>query len=788
MKAKISRGGGFRGALNYVFDTKQENQISKNPEIVGGNMSMRGASGLAKEFAVARQLRPDISRPVWHCSLSLPAGDRLSSEKWEQVAADFMQEVGFSDANQFVAVRHSDTDHDHIHIVASRVGLDGKVWHGKWEARTAIEATQRLEQKHGLTLTPGLGEARAEKRQLTDNEINMGIRTGEKPSRLVIQESIDSALDDTRFKLGNRHPDTFAQMLANEYSVNATPAYASTGKLNGFTFEFEGIRFKGSDLGKNYSLNGLIKRGIHYDSQQQQIKRNEILAEQLRNKAGIGQPEQSHGEPSPSLGANGSINGELERRSPTDNVGIQVEDGKLTEKREVQHREPAEVGGGIGETSQERLGKTPDADGQNRQQSRESDQRSEHESRESRSTFDDLDSVLVGVDLNHNSALGRLFALAASTENRNPTRGKQVPGGAQLPADSRAKLKAMQAQLDALNAPAYRLTLKDRRPDIQEHETGQPATIEARSYNMGKNRGPDGEEKFYTAAEVMDLMPKLRRENARGFDIYITPIDEENNYILVDDMKQERTMQDLKLNPTVVQKSSEGNWQAIFKTPKAEKLNKEVSNTLTSVLNQKYGDKKLSGAIHPFRLAGFSNKKPERGNAITTLVVTNPTPCPNIAKMLNSAVNIEENNRRKLREFAEAQRQRQEAEQAERQRQAAFNQRVNGVKNAPVVGITDAEQYAKIAKSIIGNTPIDKVDWSKVDFGVAKEICKHTLANEKRAFHVIMAGSPNIHTRHENTTDYLNRTIQNATQQIESDRKIAREQSRNQSQSRGMEM
>ncbi|WP_373870450.1 hypothetical protein, partial [Aeromonas caviae] len=26
-----------------------------------------------------RQLRPDIGKPVWHCSLSLPPGERLSA-------------------------------------------------------------------------------------------------------------------------------------------------------------------------------------------------------------------------------------------------------------------------------------------------------------------------------------------------------------------------------------------------------------------------------------------------------------------------------------------------------------------------------------------------------------------------------------------------------------------------------------------------------------------------------------------------------------------------------------
>ncbi|WP_373870513.1 relaxase/mobilization nuclease domain-containing protein, partial [Aeromonas caviae] len=41
-----------------------------------------------------RNWRTDIGKPVWHCSLSLPPGERLSAEKWEAVTADFMQRMG----------------------------------------------------------------------------------------------------------------------------------------------------------------------------------------------------------------------------------------------------------------------------------------------------------------------------------------------------------------------------------------------------------------------------------------------------------------------------------------------------------------------------------------------------------------------------------------------------------------------------------------------------------------------------------------------------------------------
>ncbi|HEP0451478.1 TPA: relaxase/mobilization nuclease domain-containing protein, partial [Escherichia coli] len=259
MKAKVSRGGGFRGALNYVFDVGKEATHTKNAERVGGNMAGNDPRELSREFSAVRQLRPDIGKPVWHCSLSLPPGERLSAEKWEAVTTDFMQRMGFDQTNTpWVAVRHQDTDKDHIHIVASRVGLDGKVWLGQWEARSAIEATQELEHTHGLTLTPGLGDARAERRKLTDKEINMAVRTGDEPPRQRLQRLLDEAVKDKPTA-----PELADRLHAAGVGVRAN--LASTGRMNGFSFEVAGVPFKGSDLGKGYTWAGLQKSGVTYD-------------------------------------------------------------------------------------------------------------------------------------------------------------------------------------------------------------------------------------------------------------------------------------------------------------------------------------------------------------------------------------------------------------------------------------------------------------------------------------------------------------------------------------------
>jgi len=274
VKAKVSRGGGFRGALNYVFDA------SKNAELVGGNMS-GDAAACSREFAAVRQLRPDIERPVWHCSLALPAGERLSAKKWDSVAADFMDRMGFPPGTLYTAIRHGDTEHDHIHIVASRISLDGRVWLGQWEARRAIEATQQLEREYGLALTPGLGDAQAERKHITRGEEGQTRRTGIMPDRMAAAAAIDEVLCGD----GMTAPD-FVQALAQR-SIEAVPNVASTGKMNGFSFNFGGASFKGSDLGKDFTWSNLQKRGVEYDIQRDfeelaDIRRNAVERDAAR--------------------------------------------------------------------------------------------------------------------------------------------------------------------------------------------------------------------------------------------------------------------------------------------------------------------------------------------------------------------------------------------------------------------------------------------------------------------------------------------------------------------------
>lgn len=234
----------------------------KRPEVVGGNMG-RGELDprqLSKDFAAIRRLRKDIDKAVWHCSLALPEGERADSAKWDEIARDMMLEMGFDpDLHQYVVVRHQDTKHDHVHLVANRIGMDGSVWLGRKDVFKAIEATQALELKHGLVLTPGLGEP-AEKKRLSKKETEMALRTGNEPPRMQLQLLVDEAVQ------GKPTVVQFAEFLESR-GVTVRANLASTGTMNGFSFEIEGVAFSGSQLGAGYKWASLQKKGVSYDQE-----------------------------------------------------------------------------------------------------------------------------------------------------------------------------------------------------------------------------------------------------------------------------------------------------------------------------------------------------------------------------------------------------------------------------------------------------------------------------------------------------------------------------------------
>ncbi|HBQ6267994.1 relaxase/mobilization nuclease domain-containing protein [Klebsiella pneumoniae] len=250
---KIKRGKTFNGLISYLL--KPASHHKSDPYVIGGNVIESFVEALSTEFNATKLLRSDVSKPVWHNSLRLPVGESLSMQKWKQIADDYMKRMGFSETHLRAYVLHDDKDGQHIHIVASRIdATSGKLYLGKNENLISTRIIQELEKDYQLTRTKGTDAVKPSsppaKRKKSRNEAMLEERTGEKCAKTIIQEAIDTLITS---KISE---ERFVQQLAAQ-KIKAIPNRASTGKMNGFSFEYAKISFKASQLGKKYSWKNL---------------------------------------------------------------------------------------------------------------------------------------------------------------------------------------------------------------------------------------------------------------------------------------------------------------------------------------------------------------------------------------------------------------------------------------------------------------------------------------------------------------------------------------------------
>jgi hypothetical protein len=340
---------------------------------------------------------------------------------------------------------------------------------------------------------------------------------------------------------------------------------------------------------------------------------------------------------------------------------------------------------------------------------------------------------------------------APAPENRDikPTSSEGRPDTVRpITKDHAEKIAAWRAQHAALGAPAYRVTLVDRDPDrIAKH--GRMGL----GYVIGKKTGHD----IKTPGEVEAAISTLRRENARKFDIYITPIDDKNHYLLIDDIHEEKAGKLRKFKaddftPALIQFSSNDNFQAILKVPKIDG-DHDFANQIFQKLNTDYGEAGIKGGVvHPFRMCGYANKKAGK-SGFTRLIETNPgATCEKTSELIKFAMANHD-----------AERQAKEVEKEKSRRLKAIENHNQMPLNQ---GGNDAvlRAYQKSFNRMLGLAKKQgwNIDLSRIDFAVTKDLIKQNYRAEliERA---IAAGSPNIEQRKgQHIDDYARLTVQKA--------------------------
>jgi hypothetical protein len=273
-----SKNPSFRSTLLYVLGKEKSTVIDMN---MGGETSWQ----LAAEFAAARRLRPNLKRACGHIIISIPHRDadhrggqyheHLASDQYVELAHRWLKGMEFLgeglSCSQYLIVRHHDTLHEHIYIIASRIRMDGSVVSDSWDYRRSEVIVRQLEKEFNLEPTPCSNEPVARKVQEFGIETTVSDRcaptskqkhhpSGQPTVKQRLADLIDEACSDS---------PTLIQLIARlqRQGVVVYPQFSAKGIFReAIAFELDGVKVAGNKIGSAYSFPGLLRKpGVSYE-------------------------------------------------------------------------------------------------------------------------------------------------------------------------------------------------------------------------------------------------------------------------------------------------------------------------------------------------------------------------------------------------------------------------------------------------------------------------------------------------------------------------------------------
>jgi hypothetical protein len=154
MIANIGRGENLLGALSYnqLKVEKENGQILYTHKIMETSDGKYSVAQLARSFEPYLLTNNKTEKPVLHISLNPNPKDQVSDEKFQAIAQDYMEQMGYGN-QPFVVFKHTDIDRTHIHIVSVCVDEEGRKISDTFDKRRSVNISRELELKYGLLPT-----------------------------------------------------------------------------------------------------------------------------------------------------------------------------------------------------------------------------------------------------------------------------------------------------------------------------------------------------------------------------------------------------------------------------------------------------------------------------------------------------------------------------------------------------------------------------------------------------------------------------------------------------------
>lgn len=126
---------------------------------------------MAKDFELQHEMRPSLSKAVFHGIISFYPGEKIEDKMMAQIAKECLREMKITDT-QFVIVKHIDKKHQHLHILANLVNNNGETIKDNWIGLRGGKVAQKLTFKYGLKEAVSKNLSLIDPEALNEKEVN----------------------------------------------------------------------------------------------------------------------------------------------------------------------------------------------------------------------------------------------------------------------------------------------------------------------------------------------------------------------------------------------------------------------------------------------------------------------------------------------------------------------------------------------------------------------------------------------------------------------------------------
>lgn len=232
MIAKIVTGSNFRGVIHYMMNK------GKGAEVLDSRgVRLKDMDSIISSFITQQKLNPKISKPVYHISLdfSIKDTDRLTNEKMKEIAREYLLRMGIKNT-QYIAIRHYDKQHPHLHLCINRIDNNGNLISNRNDRYRSEKVCKVITREYGLYFSSGKEQVKRDRLKGADK------------IKYEIYDAIKIILKDCR---------SWAELTTRLQQQGIETKFKYKGNTNtveGVSFSKDGIHFNGSKIDRQFSF------------------------------------------------------------------------------------------------------------------------------------------------------------------------------------------------------------------------------------------------------------------------------------------------------------------------------------------------------------------------------------------------------------------------------------------------------------------------------------------------------------------------------------------------------